>query len=138
MQTAFQSGAFQASGFQIVATVQQQGGGYGWGAYDHEARRRKRDKELRDELEREEAAELAREIAALEEHIAEDRNVSRETVRLQAKVRTYEYLPPYVLQAAERALKTESARAFQQVEKALAKYEQEEEEEIAVLIAAMH
>lgn len=127
MASAFQSGAFQASGFQIVAAQDQPVGGYGFGAWDHAARKRKELEELREEIER------------LEEVIAEEREAPVEQVRLEARIREYAApLPKPAKKAVQRALKLQTFGAFEYADRVLERLQQEEEE-IAVLIAtALH
>jgi hypothetical protein len=149
VQTAFQSNAFQVSGFQIVAetSVEERNAG-GWATFRNEQRalrlRYERETEerrraaLRRWREREKRRkELEREIAALEAHIAEAENVSRETIRLKSRVRKA-YLPPYAAAAVQRALEVQSAQAFQYAELALRRVERDEDEEFAVLWALLH
>ena len=133
MQTAFQSGAFQVSGFQIVAevateTVDRPAGG--WGAFTGFDKTRK-------DLEYE---ELLAEIEALEQHIAEERNVKREVVRIEAHVRAMPYLPKPVKRAVQRALTLQTYETFQYAEFVLQRLQEEQEdEEVAVLLSlALH
>ena len=122
----FQSGAFQATGFQIVAVATEQpSGGYGFGAYDHQRRKRK---------------ELEDEIAALEQHLASEQKVSPETIRLKSRIRQHAMpLPPLARRAVQKAVRVQTVQAFQHAERALQRLEQEEEEDFAALILlALH
>jgi hypothetical protein len=127
MATAFQPGAFQAAGFQIVAVTQQQGGGYGWNAWDHEARRRIEQKRLLEEIER------------LEEHIAEEREVPPALIRLESQVRAYAApMPTQATRAVRRAIKVQTTDAFLHAERVLRAFEDEEEDFAALILLALH
>ena len=128
MQSAFQPGSFQALGFQIVVATQQGGGGYGWGAYDPEYERRKK-----------RAQELLEEIDALEEHLAQEQKVPRETIRLKARVKEYAApLPPPVRRAVNRAVRVQTHQAFEHAERVIEAFEREEEDFAVLLALALH
>ena len=123
----FQPGAFQALGFQIVAATQQQGGGYGFTAYDHEARRRIENKRLLEEIER------------LEEHIAEERQVPPALVRLESQVRAYAApMPAPAKRAVRKAIRIQTTDAFLHAERVLRALEEEEEDFAALILLALH
>ena len=122
MITAFQPAAFQVVGFQVEVINP---GGYGFDAYDPTRRRD------------EEHEELAREIAALEEHLG---IVSRETndlPRIRARVRDYsaqvDLLPNRARRAIQHAERVKTTQAFMLADRALKAVE--EQEELAMLLA---
>lgn|SRR5574343_98103 len=85
-----------------------------------------------------EADELADEIAALEQHIADERNVKREVVRIESKLREMPNLPRPARKAVRRALRLQTHIAFDHAETILRRL-QEEEEEFAMLVSlALH
>ena len=103
----------------------QPSGGYGFGAYDRTLRRRKR--------------ELEEQIAALEEHLAQEQKVPRETIRLQARVREYAApLPPVVRRAVNRAVRVQTHKAFEHAERVIEAFEREEEDFAVLLALALH
>jgi hypothetical protein len=111
-------------------STDQPSGGYGFGAYDPTLYRRRK--------EREELEALAQEIAALEQHIAEERNVAPEVVRIEATVRAMPNLPKPARRAVNRALRIQTYGALAHAETVLRRLE-EEEEEFAILFAmALH
>src|SRR5574343_720552 len=128
MQTAFQSNAFQAGGFQVVANAAQPSGGWITNAWHMGRRPVLRVTKRRPRRKRQIAAQIAR----LERHIAQERNVSRETVRLEADTRK-RHLPPTVLLEVERAMTEQTQTAIRAARIALERYERDEEEEFAVL-----
>ena len=130
IRTAFQQNVFQADAFQIVAeatVTAQPSGGYGFGAYDRTLHRRRKVKE-----------ELADEIAALEQHLAEVQKVPRETIRIRAAVRSYAApLPPKAKRVVNAALKVPTIERIERAEQVLAALE-EEEDFTALLLVALH
>src|SRR5574343_700265 len=141
MQTAFQSGAFQPSGFQFAAEAAPHWAAtpaYGW-ATERRAERRTARPVLRTRRRRPvREPSIAAEIRALEAHLAEALGVSRETVRLKARTRDRNWLPPYALQAVNRAITEQTRSAHRAAITALRRVERDEEEEFAVLYALLN
>ena len=134
MQTAFQPGAFQTSGFQIVAATATASGGWLEGAWRLGQRPTLKLKPKRRRRRRTPAEE---QIARLEQHIAEARNTTPAVVRLEADTRK-RALPPQVLQAVQRALNEQTARAIRDAYAALERVEREDEEFAVLLTLALH
>jgi len=117
--------------FRPLETTQTEhpSGGYGFGAYDRQKRRRE------DELD-----ELARQIALFEAHLAiEPDNVSRETIdpdllRIRTRVESMQAsrLPNRARRAVEYARHVQTKESFLLAERALRQLE--EQEELAVLL----
>jgi hypothetical protein len=85
-----------------------------------------------------EEEELLAEIEALERHIAEERNVAPEVVRIEAKVRAMPYLPKPARKAVRRALRLQTYGAFAHAELVLQRLTEEEEEFAVLLSLALH